>query len=173
MAKILTTTTLLELYGEPGDVRNLVSMDLPFKMRIAWDKTKTISRFPIHKLAAPNFAAAYQDILCEYGEAEVKRLGIDLWGGCFNHRPKRGLEAKYAAAIAKKNYVLAASYLSSHSWAVAVDHWPEVNLLRETHKTARFARAEYKPMIAAFYRHGILGYGPEKDYDWMHWEKAA
>lgn len=154
---MLTDEQIIAKYGQPGDPDNLTTILLPYPMRIAWDKAKTVTKIQCHKLIAPNLLAIFNALLEHYGYDKLKELGIDLFGGCFNFRLMRGSKTKW----------------SRHSWAVAVDLDPERNKLKETKKTARFARPEYQPMIDIFYKHGFLGLGPEQDRDWMHWEIAA
>lgn len=151
---MLTDQQLIAKYGQPGDPTKLTTITLPYPMRIAWDLTKTVTKIQCHKLIAPNLLNVFNDLLRHYGLAKLQELGIDLFGGCVNVRLQRGSKTKW----------------SRHSWGVAVDLDPARNKLKETSKTARFARPEYKPMIAIFYKHGFIGLGPEKNYDWMHFE---
>lgn len=151
---MITTQKLIEVYGHPEENPNyLVTIDLPYPMRLAWDKKKSVTKMRCHKLVDEKFKAIFKDILAYYGLPKIQELGIDLFGGCFNFRQMRG-----------------GSDYSRHSWGVAIDLDPERNLLKETSKTARFARIEYKPMIDIFYKHGFVSLGKEKGYDFMHFE---
>jgi len=152
---MLTTQQAIKKYGTPNETGAgyLVTINLPYPMRIAWDTDTTVSRMRCHKDVASKFEAVFKDILSHYGLDKIKELGIDLYGGCFNYRKMRG-----------------GSAWSKHAFAIAIDLDPARNTLKETSKTARFARAEYKPMIDIFYKHGFLSLGREKNYDWMHFE---
>lgn len=156
---MLNTSQLLAKYGEPNPTGKgyLVTIDLPFPMVLAWDRKTTIKKIQCHKLIAFRLVKALNDILCHYGIEEIKRLGIDIYGGCFNYRLMRGSEAT----------------LSKHAWAVAIDLDPDRNMLHETKKTARFARPEYAPMIDIFYLNGFINLGREKNYDFMHFEISS
>lgn len=151
---MLTDAQIIAKYGEPGDPDNLTTVQLPYPMRIAWDLSKTVSKIQCHKLIAPNLQQIFADLLAYYGYDKIKELGIDLYGGCVNVRLMRGSKTKW----------------SRHSWGIAIDLDPARNKLKETSKTARFARPEYKPMIDIFYAKGFLNLGVEKNYDWMHFE---
>lgn len=150
-----TTEQLIKKYGKPNPTGKgyLVFIDMPYPMRIAWDRKRTIKRFQCHKLVAQDLLKVFNELLGYYGIEEIKRLGIDLYGGCFNYREMRG-----------------GTQLSTHSWGIAIDLDPDRNLLHESAKTARFARPEYKPMIDIFYKHNFINLGIEKNYDWMHFQ---
>jgi len=152
---MLTTTQTIKKYGTPTETgaAYLVTVNLPYPMRLAWDLDTTVTRLRCHKLVSDKFEAVFKDILTHYGLPKIKELGIDLFGGCFNFRRMRG-----------------GSAWSKHSWGIAIDLDPARNTLKETAKTARFARPEYKEMIDIFYKHGFISLGREKNYDWMHFE---
>ncbi|WP_037348929.1 M15 family metallopeptidase [Sediminibacter sp. Hel_I_10] len=151
----MTTNQIIAKYGRPNETGKgyLTVIQLPYPMRLAWDLEVTVTRMSCHKLLADKFTAVFEDLLQYYGLAEIKRLGIDLFGGCFNYRRMRG-----------------GSSWSTHAWGIAIDLDPARNELRESKRTARFARPEYKPMIDIFYKHGFISLGVEKDYDWMHFQ---
>ena len=154
---MLTDEQIIAKYGQPGDPANLMIIDLPYPMRIAWDTTKVVNRMQCHKLISVQLLEVFGDLLAHYGLPKIQELGIDLFGGCVNIRLQRGSKTKW----------------SRHAWGIAVDLDPARNTLKESAKTARFARPEYKEMNDIFYRHGFIGLGREKNYDWMHFEIGA
>jgi hypothetical protein len=152
---MLTTKQTIAKYGKPNVTGEgyLVSIKLPYPMRLSWDVNSKVTRMSCHKLVADKFLAVFNDLLAHYGLAKIQELGIDLTGGCFNFRKMRG-----------------GSDWSKHSWGIAIDLDPARNQLKESSRTARFARPEYKPMIDIFYKHGFISLGVEKNFDWMHFE---
>ena len=155
---MLTTKELIAKYGKPNITGEgyLVTINLPYPMRLAWDLDTYTKKLRCHKLVADKFLAVFEDIYKFYGYEKIVELGIDKLGGCFNFRRMRG-----------------GSDWSRHSWGVAIDLDPARNLLKETSRTARFARPEYNAMIDIFYLHGFVSLGREKNYDWMHFEIGA
>lgn len=143
-------------FGQPGDASNFVVIDLPYPMRIAWDTKVVVKKMQCHKLAAEPFKKVFADLLAHYKLIELQRLGIDLFGGCVNIRTMRGSKTKW----------------SRHAWGIAIDLDPARNGLKTKAPVAQFSKPEYKAMIDIFAKHGFIGYGPAKDYDWMHFELA-
>jgi hypothetical protein len=153
---MLTTQECIKKYGMPNEEGSyLKTIILPYPMRIAWDVNEKTTKMRCHKDVADAFLNVFNDILTAYGYERIVELGIDLYGGCFNFRKMRG-----------------GSEWSKHAFGIAVDLDPARNKLKETSKTARFARTEYKEMIDCFYKHGFISLGREKNYDWMHFEYA-
>ena len=155
---MLTTAQAIKKYGTPNETGDgyLVTLTLPYPMRLAWDTDETVTKIRCHKLVAAKFEAVFKDLLETYGLTRIKELGIDLFGGCFNFRKMRNGNA-----------------WSKHSWGIAIDLDPARNTLKETRATARFARPEYQPMIDIFYKHGFISLGVECNFDWMHFEIKA
>lgn len=153
-----TTSQYISKYGKPTETGSpyITMIDLPYPMRINWDRDVKVKRMQCHRDIAEPLKKVFADILDHYGLEKIQELGIDIFGGCFNFRKKRG----------------GTSY-SVHAWGLAIDLDPDRNKLKETRKTARFARPEYLPMIEIFYKHGFVNLGIEKDYDFMHfqWDK--
>ena len=156
--RIMTDAEVVAKYGQPNitGAGYLTVITSPFPLRLAWDTKSIITQISCHKAIAKPLKSVLDELLAHYGLNRLKQLGIDLYGGCFNYRKMRG-----------------GNRLSRHSWAIAIDLDPARNQLNENHTTARFARAEYKPMIDIFYKHGFVNLGVEKDYDWMHWEISS
>ena len=109
---MITTQQLISKYGKPTQDGKpyLVTIALPFPMRLAWDKNTTITKMRCHKLVAQQLSDIFMEILNVYGLPKIKELGIDLFGGCFNFRAMRG-----------------GSDYSRHSWGVAIDLDPELS----------------------------------------------
>ena len=154
---MITTNELIRKYGQPTEtgLGYLIPISLPYPMKLAWDLNTKVTTIRCHRLVADRLKEVFNELLLVYGLNKIQELGIDLYGGCFNFRKMRG-----------------GSDYSRHSWGVAIDLDPERNQLKETAKTARFARPEYKDMIDIFYKHGFVSLGREKNYDWMHFEIA-
>lgn len=152
---MLTTEQIIAKYGRPDEDGSdyLVTIQLPYPMRLAWDKNTKVTRTKCHKLIAEPLKSVFNDLLTHYGMERIQALGIDIYGGCFNFRQMRG-----------------GTDYSRHSWGIAIDIDPERNSLKMSALNAQFAREEYKPMMEIFYRHGFVNLGVEKNYDYMHFE---
>lgn len=126
-------------------------VDLPFKMRIAWNKRQTISRFSCHEKVAQSCERVYGRVASAYSPEDIRALGLDLFGGCYNYRKKRG-----------------GSTLSTHAYGLAIDTDPERNQLRWKSDRARLAKADATEFWRCWEAEGWLSLGRARDFDWMH-----
>lgn len=153
---MLKTNEILNKYGKPNQNGTyLVSIKLPYPMRLAWDKNTKVNTIRCHKLVAQNFTNVFNDLLNHYGLAKIQELGIDLFGGCFAFRAMRG-----------------GSDYSRHSWGIAIDLHPEANGLKTPYSKALFSKPEYEELHRIFEKHGFINLGKTKGYDAMHFEKS-
>lgn len=154
----MTTKQLIAKYGKPtvDGAGYLTTINLPYKMRIAWDLDTTVSKMRCHKLVADKFLAVFNDILKEYGIERIKELEIDIFGGCFNYRKMRQ-----------------GNDWSRHSWGIAIDLSPANNGMNTPVSKAQFGKPEYKPMRDIFKKHGFEWGGDLWNKDCMHWQISS
>lgn len=151
-----TQAEVRSFFGEPGGAQCTAGLaDLPFKMRIAWDTKSTVTRFRCHAKVEAPMERIFQKALQHYGAGEIARLGLDLFGGCYNLRPMRG-----------------GNNWSMHSWGIAVDLDPSRNQLKWGKDRAVFARPEYVPFWNIVESEGAVSLGRAKNFDWMHFQFA-
>ena len=143
-----------KFYGPKGE--NQTQIVLPYPMVLDWAPGTRVTKMTCHEKVADAMLRVFTKLKGEYGEAKLRELGIDQFGGCLNVRLKRGSSSSW----------------SIHSWGVAVDLDADRNLLRETARTARFARPEYLPMWKIIEGEGAVSLGRARDFDWMHWQFA-
>lgn len=150
---MLTDQQVISKYGQPGDMANLITIILPYPMRIAWDTKTKVNKMTCHKLIADRFANVFRELLAHYGYEQLVKLDIDLFGGCYNFRKMRG-----------------GNRWSRHSWPIAIDLSPTKNGLKTPYAKAQFSKPEYAKMHEIFEKHNFFNLGKTKNYDAMHFE---
>lgn len=140
-------------YGPKGTGQMMLT--LPYPMRLAWDLDSKVTKFSCHKKVSESLERILVRTLDHYGLEEIRRLRLDLFGGCLNVRKMRG-----------------GSAWSIHSWGCAVDIDPEHNPLKAKRAQATFDNPPFDPFWSFVYDDGGIGLGRERDYDWMHFQMA-
>ena len=114
---------LEDFYGERGE--NQVRIQLPYVMRLSWNKQKRVTSMMCHELV-DSLIRIFQRVLDHYGIDGIRELGLDIFGGCLNVRKMRG-----------------GNQWSTHSWGIALDFDPENNQLKWGRDRATFAGPKY------------------------------
>ena len=143
------TAEFIDFYGEMG--KNQDSVVLPYPHRLSWQTDKVINRFDCHIKVKESIARVLTKAFNHYGLSEIKRLNLDLWGGCFNVRPIRG-----------------GTRPSMHSWGIAIDYDPIRNKLKWGRDKAAFAKPEYDKWWELWEEEGWVSLGRQRNFDWMH-----
>ena len=143
---------IVDYYGQHDKV-GLVRLVLPYTMRFSWNLDKTIKSFYCHPKVADSLFRILEATLAYYGLEEIKRLGLDVWGGCHNVRKKRG-----------------GNGYSLHSYGIAVDMGPDC--AREKFRWPADKVKSSKPEYGMFWmfveQEGWKSLGRGQNYDWMH-----
>lgn len=147
-------TSMVNFYGPVGE--NQTSLDLPYKLKLAWNLNTSLSKVTCHQKVVRSLHTIFEKTLKTYGEKEIQRLRLDVFGGCLNVRKKRG-----------------GSSWSIHSWGAAVDLDPDNNRLRWGKDRASFAKKEYDEFWKIVESEGWTSLGRERNYDWMHFQAAS
>jgi hypothetical protein len=150
-----TTATLDAFYGAVGDYTKLTPINLPYPMKLSWDKRKAITKFTCNKKVADSIIRVLTKVLAHYGLPQIQQLGLDLWGGCHNIRTIRGGTRR-----------------STHSWGIAIDFDPDRNQLHWGRDKATFAKPEYDYWWKCWEEEGWISLGRTRNFDWMHVQAA-
>lgn len=141
------------VYGQPGT--NLVTLALPYPLRLAWDPATVVTRTQCNARVKDSLERVLNQVSAQYGPERIRLLGLDLYGGGFNLREKRG-----------------GTTMSTHAWGIAFDFDPDHNRLKWGRDRAILARPEYEPWWGFWEAEGWVSLGRAKNYDWMHVQAA-
>ncbi len=156
--KLPTQAECGNYYGRPGPeiVRQLVNMPAPYSMRIDWNLYHRATTIRIHKKAAPSLEKALTAVRAHYGDALLRKLGLDRYAGAYFHRRMRG-----------------GSSWSMHAYACAIDFYAEPNGLRTRCPQALFCGPEYAEFVNIMVDNGWVSLGRAIGRDWMHFQRAS
>lgn len=145
--------SMVNFYGPVGE--NMTKLELPYKLKLAWETGTTLTKISCNQKVAKSLYTIFENTLKAYGEKEVARLKLDMFGGCVNVRKMRG-----------------GSSWSIHSWGAAVDLNPDNNQLKWGKPQATFSKAEYNDFWKIVQAEGWTSLGKERNFDWMHFQAA-
>lgn len=141
-------------YGAPGSPP-IKKIRCPWTLRLAWDTSVRVTYVGCHAKVADSAERVLSKVHAHYGDAELKRLRLDLYGGCFFSRKKRG-----------------GSSWSTHAWAVALDWDPARNQLKWGRDRATLDHRDYDFWWRSWEGEGWVSLGRSRNFDWMHVQAA-
>jgi hypothetical protein len=145
-----STASVSAFYGPPGNPP-LTLVEVPWTMKLSWDRNTRVKRVSVHPKVADSLSRVFQEVAQTYTAKEITEYGLDIFGGGFNPRKKRG-----------------GTSWSMHAWGIALDFDPDRNQLTWGRDKAFLARPELDRFWAAWEREGWTSLGRKKNFDWMH-----
>jgi hypothetical protein len=145
--------SMVEFYGPVGE--NQTSIEIPYPFVLAWDSSVIVKKITCNKRVAEPVYKIFEETLKAYGLKEVKKLKLDVFGGCLNVRKMRG-----------------GSSWSTHSWGAAIDLDPDNNQLRWGRDRASFAKPAYNDFWKIVQSHGATSLGLKRNMDYQHFQFA-
>lgn len=139
-------------FGRPGNESVLTAIVPPYPLLY---EGKPVRSIRVHELVAPHVLAALREVLEHYGQDEIHRLGLDVYGGSYNYRASTG-----------------GSALSMHAWGIALDFAPAANGYKVKAPRASLSHRDCRAWWEIWESHGAVSLGRERDYDWMHLQFA-
>ena len=101
-------TAMVEYYGSVGENQTLLI--LPYTLKLAWEPTSVVKKLTCNVLVAESLHSIFEQTLKVYGEKDLRKLRLDVFGGCLNVRKMRGSTTSW----------------SIHSWGAAIDLDPDL-----------------------------------------------
>ena len=141
------------LFGAPGCEENLQSILPAYPL---YYEGKPVRSIRVHKCIASHVKAALEEVLAHYGLQEIRRLGLDVYGGSYNNRP---------TASGKS--------ISMHAWGIALDFAPRANAYALKAPRATLSHPDCEKWWQIWESHGAVSLGRERNYDWMHLQFAT
>lgn len=136
---------MIAYYGEPGNVKNLTSINVA-DLGVEYEGAH-VKSIRCHRKVADSLLAALRDVAKGPAAWVLKE-----YAGCFNNRVMRGGKRK-----------------SKHAWGVAIDLAPGTNGLRQSWPQESTMPLE---VMEAFARAGWISAGAEWGRDAMHFERT-
>ena len=146
-------TSMVNFYGPIGE--NQTQLDVPYKLKLAWAPSTTLRKITCNERVAKSLYTILENTLKTYGEKEIVKLRLDLFGGCLNVRKMRG-----------------GSAWSIHSWGAAIDLDPDNNQLKWGKDRASFAKPIYDDFWKIVEVEGWVSLLKERNMDAMHIQAA-
>ena len=142
---------------ERWERERLTTISTPYPLRLSWDLDTKVSRIRCALAVAQDLQAIFEDIFRHYDHdvSKVQAARMDIYGGCYNFRRKRGLAG-----------------LSTHAYGIAIDLDPDRNGLGVKWEKDKGMMPE--AIVEIFERHGWTWGGRWKNRpDPMHFQATS